>query len=294
MKTVKKVCLLILTAALIFSTASCTDVQKENPSVWLIVKSTETQFWKAAFVGANAAKSEYNVDLTIHGPETEEDYETQNRYIRQAIAAGADAIVLSAISYTGNAEAVDEAVEAGRIACRTALNTEEPVLNVGIINFDAGVRNGQERESGFREELYQDDRVRQIYTINVLTTVEEAERQTRVLLTAHPEINVLVSFNEPLAVGAARAVDNLHLEDQVRLVCFDTNLECIDKMQRGIVSALIVQNPYAMGYLGVETACKIINGRYQENGEFLTTPAVVVTKDNMFTLEGQKVLFPFG
>lgn len=51
-------------------------------------------------------KSEYNVDLTICGPETEEDYEEQNRLIDEAVAAGADAIVYSAISYTKNAEAI--------------------------------------------------------------------------------------------------------------------------------------------------------------------------------------------
>ena len=34
------------------------------------------------------AKSEYNVDLTILAPETEEDYEEQNDYVRQAIESG--------------------------------------------------------------------------------------------------------------------------------------------------------------------------------------------------------------
>lgn len=316
-----KILLLLLAAAMIVGMAGCRDMIVENPSVWLIVKSTQTEFWKATFAGANAAKSEYNVNLTIKGPDTEEDYQAQNQYIAQAIEEKADAIVLSAISYTGNAAMVEEAinagikvviidsdvdsdkvsarigtdnVEAGRIACKVALAADEPELTVGIINFDAGVRNGQEREAGFRKQLYQDPRVKRIYTIHVLTTAEEAEAQTRALLEEHPEINVLASFNEPLTVGAARALKDLGLEDQVRLVGFDTNLECIDMLQEDVLTALVVQNPYAMGYLGVETAWRILNGDVPQNGNILYTPAEIVTKETMFSQESQKILFPFG
>ena len=64
----------------------CADVQSNNGpyKMYLIAKSTTTEFWKSVFAGANAAKSEYNVDLTILGPETEEDYEEQNRLIDEA------------------------------------------------------------------------------------------------------------------------------------------------------------------------------------------------------------------
>ena len=45
----------------------CADVQSNNGpyKMYLIAKSTTTEFWKSVFAGANAAKSEYNVDLTV-------------------------------------------------------------------------------------------------------------------------------------------------------------------------------------------------------------------------------------
>ena len=158
MKNAKRLAALFLTAAVLL-TAGCSrkTVTSQN-SVWFIAKSTNTEFWKSAFAGANAAKSEYNVDLTICGPETEEDYEEQNRLIDEAVAAGADAIVYSAISYTKNAEAITRAakqglkiavidsdvdsdgvgvrigtdnVEAGRMAGRAALQTDWDSLTVG-------------------------------------------------------------------------------------------------------------------------------------------------------------------
>ena len=59
-------------------------------SVALIVKSTDSEFFLSVFAGARAAATEYNLDLTISGPETEEDYETQNWMIDRAVEDGAE------------------------------------------------------------------------------------------------------------------------------------------------------------------------------------------------------------
>lgn len=289
-------------------------------NITLVAKSTETEFWKSVFAGARAAASEYNVNLNIVGPETEEDYETQNALIEDAVAQGAEALVFSAISYTENAPAIDAAaeagvkiavidsdvdsqavgvrigtdnVEAGRMTAQAALAAREDRLVLGLINYDLGSRNGQEREQGLREELARSDRVGEIYTLNVLAEVGDAREKTMELLREHPEINVVVGFNEPTAVGAAQAVDRLGLGGTVDVVGFDSNVETVDLMQTGVVSALIVQNPYAMGYLGVEAACDLLGGETFDPEALLDTATQIVTRENMFSLEGQKALFPF-
>ena len=295
-------------------------VQATPRNITLVAKSTETEFWKSVFAGARAAASEYNVNLNIVGPETEEDYETQNALIEDAVAQGAEALVFSAISYTENAPASDAAaeagvkiavidsdvdsqavgvrigtdnVEAGRMTAQAALAAREDRLVLGLINYDLGSRNGQEREQGLREELARSDRVGEIYTLNVLAEVGDAREKTMELLRAHPEINVVVGFNEPTAVGAAQAVDRLGLGGTVDVVGFDSNVETVDLMQTGVVSALIVQNPYAMGYLGVEAACDLLGGETFDPEALLDTATQIVTRENMFSLEGQKALFPF-
>ena len=295
-------------------------VQATPRNITLVAKSTETEFWKSVFAGARAAASEYNVNLNIVGPETEEDYETQNALIEDAVAQGAEALVFLAISYTENAPAIDAAaeagvkiavidsdvdsqavgvrigtdnVEAGRMTAQAALAAREDRLVLGLINYDLGSRNGQEREQGLREELARSDRVGEIYTLNVLAEVGDAREKTMELLRAHPEINVVVGFNEPTAVGAAQAVDRLGLGGTVDVVGFDSNVETVDLMQTGVVSALIVQNPYAMGYLGVEAACDLLGGETFDPEALLDTATQIVTRENMFSLEGQKALFPF-
>ncbi len=320
MRSIKRLAPLL---ALLLCLAGCSAArQSSGPyNVYLIPKSSATEFWKSVFAGANAAKSEYNVNLTILAPETEEEYEVQNEYIRQAVEAKADAIIFSAISYTGNAAAVDEAVAAGirvvmidcdvnsdgvsarigtdnvaagRMTGEAVLDTAEEQIVVGIVNCFAETQNCQERERGLREALRGNARVKGVYAVNVSTDENEAKDAAAKLLQDHPEINVLVGFNEPLAVGVSRAVDELGLTGQVRAISFDTNMRCIELMQTGAVGALIVQNPYATGYLGVEKAWQVLQGEKFDTSVLIDTTTTIVTKENMFTMENQKAIFSFG
>ena len=217
-----------LAAALLLCLTLCACGAAQKPQtpyrMVLITKSTTTQFWVSAIAGASAAKAEYNVELSIVGPETEEDYEFQNRYIRQAVQDGADAIIFSAISYSENAAAIDEAAAAG--------------VRIVVIDSDVDSAGVSAR----------------IGTDNI-----EAGRM---------------------------AAEELGLGDSVRVIGFDTNVACVDLLRSGAMSALIVQNPYTMGYLGVETAWKLLEGKSVD--AVLDTSTAIVTRDNMFTAEGQQ------
>ena len=316
-----KLLLLFLLVSLLLSACGQAQERSSPYRIYLISKSTSTEFWRSVFAGANAARAEYNVELTICGPETEEDYLGQNRYIEEAIQNHADAIVFSAISYTENAPAIDAAAEAGikiividsdvnssrvsarigtdniqagRITAAAALDTDTAHLSVGIVNFALVSRNGEEREIGLREELEKDSRVEQIYTVNSLTDHDAARTSAISLLEEHPEINVLIGLNEPLGVGVAEASEELDLGNRVRVISFDSNIRCIDLLRSGAVSALIVQNPYAMGYLGVETAWKVLEGQSFRPDQLIDTATSIITRENMFTVEGQRSLFSFG
>ena len=143
MKSTEKIALLLAALLLLSCLGGCAASARQSTvpyKVFLISKSTQTEFWKSVFAGARAAKSEYNIDLTILGPKTEEDYEVQNDYIRRAVDAGADAIVFSAISYTENAPAIDEAIEAGLkvVIIDSDVASEGVSVRIGTDNVAAG------------------------------------------------------------------------------------------------------------------------------------------------------------
>ena len=99
--------------------------------------------------------------------------------------------------------------------------------------------------------------------------------------------------NEPTSVGAGRAVEALGLSDTVFLVGFDSNVATVDGLQDGSVDALIVQNPYAMGYLGIESAYKLLTGQGSALEPVVDTTTQIVDRENLFTLDSQKALFAF-
>ena len=314
---------LALGAALALTCLSACGGEQESGQrhkVVLVAKSTQTEFWLSVFAGAQAAAAEYNVELTTIGPETEEDYETQNRMVAEAVADGAEALVFSAIDYENNAAAVDAAGQAGvkivsidsgvdsdqvgtyigtdnyaagRMAAQAALEGVEGELVVGLVNYDESTANGQERERGVRDALTESGRARVAASVTTLVEAGRAQTDTADLLRNNPEINAVIAFNEPTSVGAARAVAELGLSDEVFLVGFDSNVATIDGLQEGSVDALIVQNPYAMGYLGVESAYQLLSGQGAGLEPTVDTATQIVNRGNLFSLDSQKALFAF-
>ncbi len=306
-------------AALLLGGCGATAATEQH-TVALVAKSTQTEFWLSVFAGAEAAATEYNLKLTITGPETEEDYEAQNRMVADAVAAGAEALVFSAIDYENNASAIDDAARAGvkivaidssvasemvstyigtdnyaagRMAAQAALERVEGELTVGIVNYDISSANGQEREHGAVDLLQESGRAEVAAVINTLAEAGQAKEDTEAMLAEHPEINVLLAFNEPTSVGAAAAVSALGLSESVFLVGFDSNVVTVDGLQEGSVDALVVQNPYAMGYLGVESAYKLLAGQGDSLEKTVDTSTQVVDRENIFTMDSQKALFAF-
>ena len=288
--------------------------------VAIVAKSTRTEFWLSVFAGAQAAAAEYNVELDISGPETEEDYETQNCMVAEAVDAGAEALVFSAIDYENNAAAIDAAAAAGvrivaidsnvdsaavqtyigtdnyaagQMAAQAALDAVDGELTVGIVNYDISSANGQERERGARDLFEESGRAQVAARINTLAEAGRAQADTEELLRAHPDINVLLAFNEPTSVGAAAAVAAQELSDAVFLVGFDSNPATVEGLQNGSVDALIVQNPYAMGYLGVESAYRLLSGQGGSLAPTVDTATSIVDLENLFTMDSQKALFAF-
>ena len=318
MKRSKALVCALLAACLCACTAAAPAGARHR--VAIVAKSTRTEFWLSVFAGAEAAATEYNIELSITGPETEEDYETQNRMVADAVADGAEALVFSAIDYENNAAAIDAAAEsgvrivaidsnvdsgavqtyigtdnyaAGQMAAQAALDGVEGQLTVGIVNYDVSSANGQERERGAVDAFEQSGRARVAAVINTLAEAARAQADTAAMLAEHPEINVLLAFNEPTSVGAADAVEGMGLAEEVLLVGFDSNVATIDGLQDGTVDALIVQNPYAMGYLGVESAYRLLSGQGGSPEATVDTSTRIVNRDNMFTMDSQKALFAF-
>lgn len=320
-KHVKPLAVSLLAALL----AGCAAAPSPTPTttryhVALIAKSTSTEFWGAVFAGAEAAATEYNMDLTITGPESEEDYTAQNDLIEKAVEDGAQAIIFSASDYQQNAPAIDAAADkgvrivvvdssvnsnkvsayvgadnygAGQMAAESALENVEGQLHVGLVSYNINSPNAQQREDGVIDTLTASGRAEISATIYSVATPESARAETLTMLTRHPEINVLISFNEAVSVGAAQAVSDLGRADDLWMVAFDSNIATVDALHTGAVDAMVVQNTYAMGYYSVENAYKLLAGQGSDVTSEIETATRIIDRSNIFALNGQKAVFPF-
>ena len=311
--------ILLIVVIAVFSSTLRGENRSVNRKVVLIGKSTESEFFQTMFAGARVAATEYNVELTTCGPDTEENYLMQNELIGQAVLDGANAVILSAVDYERNAEAVEQAAEAGlmvisvdsdvdsklvrcrigtdnyeagRLAARAMLEGTDEDLQIGIVNFDRNTANGQEREAGFREVMAKEPRVKSMRTINVRSSVSDARKRTQEMIEAYPEINAIVTFNEWTSLGVGRAIRKLQKKDEIMAVGFDSNTVSVGLLETGELDALIIQNPYAIGYFGVETAVRLMNAE-AVSSERIDTSTALVTRENMYLPEYQKIIFPY-
>ena len=94
-----------------------------------------------------------------------------------------------------------------------------------------------------------------------------------------------------MTLGIGEAVKNLKMSKKIYTVGFDTNTVSVGMLETGEINALIVQNPFAIGYLGVMNAAKLISGEKCDSEQY--TAVTAVTRKNMFDSDVQKLLFNF-
>lgn len=308
---------LLVCAALAVFLWNRTLSKQEPYEIVLIQKAMDdTDFWTSVYQGGEMAAQEYNAVLTAVGPEREQDVESQNQMILDAVARKPDAIVLAPCSSdetlpyarqieeagitlvlldstmeeeTGKAVVATDNYELGyKMGSYMKQFVEEDTV-IGIVGHVQGSSTATGREEGFRAGLGgAGDQVAEIVFCD--SDTERAYELTCGLLEKYPDMNMIVGLNEYSAVGAARAVKEQGLSDSIRMAGIDSSVEQIQLLEEGVYEALAIQKPFNMGYLGVETAVKLLEGEQVET--YINSGSELVTKENMYTEENQKLLFP--
>ena len=80
------------------------------------------------------------------------------------------------------------------------------------------------------------------------------------ILTAHPDLDAFFGSNEASVMGAAQAVRERH-GLKIRVVGVDAGPSLLDDLRSGVVDALVVQNPFKMGYEALQAAIQKLKGQ---------------------------------
>jgi ribose transport system substrate-binding protein len=102
------------------------------------------------------------------------------------------------------------------------------------------------------------------------------------LLTAHPDINVVLGENDSMVLGARKALKAANRLDGVLLVAAaDGQKEALAMIQKGEYGATGLNNPKILAEMAVDIGVKALNGKAGELGKYTFTPPVAITKDNV-------------
>jgi ribose transport system substrate-binding protein len=180
------------------------------------------------------------------------------------------------IAYIGS-----DNVEGGRIAARGLAEAIGGSGKVYINSTNPNVSSVQGREQGFAEVM-----ANEFPDITVLgpdynlDDQNTAQQQTAAMLEQHPDLAGVFGTNVFSAGGAGNAVVNAGLGGTVQVVAYDATQEAIELMNAGVVSLVLAQKPFDMGYLAVVFALADANG-VTSLPRRVETGFAIIDKDNV-------------
>ncbi|MEC8990490.1 MAG: substrate-binding domain-containing protein [Candidatus Latescibacterota bacterium] len=282
-------------------------------TIVVIPKGTTHEFWKSIHAGARRAATDLDVDIIWKGPLKEDDREAQIAVVENFISRGVSGIVLAPLDDAALRVPVLNATRSGIpvIIIDSGLQSDDYISFVATDNHQGGRMAGQEmarrlegrgrivmlryqegsastmkREQGFLDAIAESpDIVVVSDNQHGGATTESAYAASENLLAPLQTqdgtltIDGIFCPNESTTFGMLRALQDRQLNGQVRFIGFDSSEKLVEGLTAGDLDALVLQNPMAMGDIGVRTMVAHLQGKPVERR--IDTGVVLVTRDNM-------------
>jgi len=284
----------------------------------LIVKMEHGDYWSTLRMGAEVAAKEFNVNLRFLAPPNEGDIQGQINLVNDSIQKHPDALLLAASDYMKLAQVTDRAAynnipiisidsEVGSARVKSYIGTnnydagqrsaERMVQLIGgsgkiaVMNFVQEARNANQREEGLLDYIARYPDVQIVNIAYCQSSKEMASAITRDWLKTYPDLKGIIALNAEASIGVGRVVKEAGQGGMVKVIAFDSPQETMEMLQDGTVQALVIQNPFNNGYLAVQYAVELMEGR--KIADRIDTGIKVIDLENMLWPENQKLLFPF-
>jgi len=282
-----------------------------------IPKATNSTFWLALLKGAQDAGKKLGYKVLYQGVAEQTDIAGQVNVVNDMVSRKVSGILIAATDAKALAPAVENAIKKGVPvitvdsgvdsdapyayiatdnlgAARVAADTLAALINlkgvVGDIGITAGSVTGRQREDGFvsrMKEKYPGIRV--VAVQYAACDPAKALNIATDMLTGNPTLNAFYGACDGAGTGAAQLVKQRQLKGKVKTVAFDVSPEEFQLFLDGYVDAMIVQDPYTMGYTGMEDLDKVVKGGHIDK-KIIQIPAVVVSKANLKESKVQTLL----
>jgi ribose transport system substrate-binding protein len=306
----KKFMLAAAAATLALTMTAGLEAQEKKELVFVVNGASD--FWKLAEAGVNKAKPELpNYDLQFKYPE-QAAAAIQQRLMDDLVAAGVDAIMVSAVDPKTSTEALNrigsqvplfttdsDAPDSNRIAYIGSSNTDagkqagEIALKalpdgakcMGFVGLP-GADNARERIEGMREAI-KGSKIELVDVRGDDIDQTRAKRNVEDTLAAMPEINCMVgfySYNPPRIYEALKEAGKL---GQITVIGFDEDPITLGAVREGSFAGTVVQQPFEWGYQGMKLMAAYMEGDKSgiPENKLIIVPTKIIDKANVDAFE---------
>jgi ribose transport system substrate-binding protein len=288
----------------------------------VVPKGTTHEFWKSVHAGAVKGARELDVDLAWKGPLREDDLKGQIDVVQSFVAQGVSGIAVAPLSDKGLVGSVRAAADArvpvvvfdsdlagsdyvsfvatdneaaGEMAGQALALRLKHAGNVVVLRYQEGSASTSLREKGFANAIrgHPELRVASDSQYGGATTETAEKASENVLLAQKAEsgnVQGIFAPNESTTFGLLLALRKAGLAGKIRFVGFDASDKLVQAVKTGEIDALVVQRPFEMGHLAVQTLVAHLRGRAVERR--IDTGSTLVTTDNVDTSEIAALVSP--
>lgn len=260
-------------------------------------------FWQSVEAGALLAGKEFDIKVIVRGPKDEADTKSQELIIEQMIKMGCKGLVLAPNSKDHVNQAKDlikndikvvfidrnldeESIHrvqtnnllAGELAAHELIKHLEPKANIALLRLNKDVQFTSDRESGFKKTM---EEAAFNIVVDSYIGINSSDAMTNAfqILKNHPEIDAVFTPNESTTVAVMQAKMRLASIKPILHIGFDSSESIKSSIEAGETLGVVVQQPYMMGYLGVQNVVNLLSGK--EISMLQDTPVTFVTKENL-------------
>lgn len=295
-------------------------------TIGISMKTLDAPYFAAQDVSARARTEE--IGCTPISADAGNDLNKQVSDVEDLVAQGVDAIIINVRDSLGLVQAVNAAAAAGIpvIAIDSSIDASANVvtlvqssntqngmlvgqwladetagqdLKIALLSGDQGNEVGRERRlgvlAGLLEGQLQNGGSASFEVVaqgwggwgneGGLTAMED-------ILTAHPDINVVLGENDSMLLGARNALRAQGLEDQVLIVAAaDGQREALELIETGEYGATGLNNPALVAATAVDIAKGVIDGDLTDVPSVTYTEPAVITQENVADFYNPEAVF---
>lgn len=312
----KRFLVILLALAMIFTLVGCGDGNakdtasggEEKLKIGFIPLTLNNEFFITMVKAAEEKAEELGVQLDVQATDQHADASAQLEIVENMITSGVDGIIIVPSSSEGLLSSLQRCKETGIPVINLDTRIEQNVLDeagievpfygtdnyagaelagkavveqfakgieTAILTGIKGQESGEARRDGFLDAV--EGHVNIVAEQSANWEVDQGYVATQNIITANPDVKLIFSCNDGMAIGALRAVEEANKD--ISIIGFDAISEALNLVKEEKLYGTVAQFPAEMGIKSIENMVKLLNDEEAET--YIDTGTKFITKDNV-------------